>query len=97
MRRYPTVRGFASGSRTACVAGLQTQDSPYRNPAASRKAIANLAWQFEQQEGRSRLSYRRCGQTYLDDGICGVISDPGTQKPWAVKTDSPQETGKILE
>ena len=53
MRHCLTARGFASGSRTACVADLQTQDSPYQNPAASRKAIANLPCQFEQKAGRS--------------------------------------------
>ena len=97
MKHCLGVRGFASGSHTVCVAGLQTQDLPCKNPAASRKTIANLAWQFEQQEGRSRLLYRRYGQTYVDDGICRVISDSGTQKLCEVKIDSPQETGKILE
>ena len=52
-RHCLTARGFASGSRTVCVADLQTQDSPYQNPAASRRAIANLTCQFEQQAGRS--------------------------------------------
>jgi len=35
MRHCLTVRGFASGSRTVCVADLQIQASPYQNPAAS--------------------------------------------------------------
>ena len=42
MRRCLTARGSGSGSPTVCVAGLQTQDSHYQNPAASRRAIANL-------------------------------------------------------
>ncbi len=35
MRRCLTARGSGSGSPTVCVAGLQTQDSHYQNPAAS--------------------------------------------------------------
>jgi len=97
MRHCLTARGSGSGSPTVYAAGLQTQDSPYRNPAASRKAIANLPCQFDHQEGRARLSYCRCGQTYLDGGICGVISDSGTQELCEVKTGSPQQTGKILK
>ena len=94
MRHSLTARGSGSGSPTACVAGLQTQDSPYRNPAASC------------EQSRISLGNSNNRKDALDPRIA-VVGKPILMTEFAerfrhtklceVKTGSPQETGKILE